>query len=264
MTQHSIAVIGSGNLGSAIIKGLIYSGKYDNKRITVSDKNIEALKSIKKLGVNTTTNNSDAANKGDIIILAVKPYLVKEVINEFIEEIKPKSIIISLAAGVSIKELQCATGTKLTLFRAIPNTAAEVCQSFTSICGVNYSEKELSIISEVFSDIGETEVIPEELMGAATVLASCGTAYAMRFISAASRGGTQMGLQPELAQKMVAQTLRGAAKILNNNSSSHPEQEIDKVTTPGGITITGLNEMEHHNFSSSIIKGLIAAHNKVK
>jgi pyrroline-5-carboxylate reductase len=147
------------------------------------------------------------------------------------------------------------------IFRAIPNTAIAIQESMTCIAEANSTKQQQDTVLSIFEKLGKAAYIPEDLMNAATVIGSCETAYAMRFIRASIEGGVEIGFRPDLAQLIVSQTVLGAAKLLMD-TTKHPEQEIDRVTTPKGITIAGLNEMEHNGFSSSIIKGIIAANNK--
>ena len=144
------------------------------------------------------------------------------------------------------------------LLIAMPNTAVSAAQSMTFIVPVNSNDKLTSEVVDAFGCLGETMVIDEPHLPAATALASCGIAYAMRYVRAAVEGGVELGFKADAAQRMVVQTIRGAAALLSVEGA-HPEREIDKVTTPGGITIRGLNEMEHAGFSSAVIRGLKAS-----
>jgi pyrroline-5-carboxylate reductase len=144
----------------------------------------------------------------------------------------------------------------------MPNTAIAIQESITCISSSNASDTAIKYVEELFSKLGKTANIDEKLMNAATVLGACGTAYAMRYIRANIQGGIEIGFDAKTASLIAAQTVKGAAELLLT-TSTHPEQEIDKVTTPKGCTITGLNEMEHQGFSSSIIKGIAASFDKI-
>ena len=168
-----------------------------------------------------------------------------------------------LRQGAGIKASQIKTwldkgdNTLPPIFLVIPNTAIAVKASMTFIVPVGANAKEQNIVTSIFNELGESIVTEERLLGAGTTLASCGIAYAMRYIRAASEGGVELGFRAADAQRIVQQTVKGAVELLQANGT-HPEQEIDKVTTPGGLTIKGLNEMEHAGFTSAVIRGLKA------
>jgi len=164
--------------------------------------------------------------------------------------------------GIWISDLQEILGKNFTLFRAMPNTAIAINESITCICAYNASEPQVSYVRNMFNQLGKTVMIEEKLMDAATVLGACGTAYAMRYIRANIQGGIEIGFDAATASLIAAQTVKGAAELLLTKHT-HPEQEIDKVTTPKGCTIAGLNEMEHQGFSSSLIKGIVTSYKKI-
>jgi pyrroline-5-carboxylate reductase len=164
---------------------------------------------------------------------------------------------------VDLNELACITGTKVPLFRAMPNTAIALQESMTLISTNVKDENHRQSVVDLFNKMGKTAIIPDELMAAATVLAACGIAFALRYIRAAMQGGVEIGFGAELSQFITAQTVMGAARLVME-SGNHPEKEIDKVTTPRGITITGLNEMENKGFSASLIRGLLASYKKIE
>ena len=173
-----------------------------------------------------------------------------------------KHQIVSVMTGVWIKDIQEILGADFTLFRAMPNTAIAIQQSITCIYGHNANDEQSRFVAELFSQLGKVVFIEEKLMDAATVLGACGTAYAMRYIRANIQGGIEIGFDAATASLIAAQTVKGAAELLLTKHT-HPEQEIDKVTTPKGCTIAGLNEMEHQGFSSSLIKGVVTSYNKI-
>jgi pyrroline-5-carboxylate reductase len=154
-------------------------------------------------------------------------------------------------------------GTDIPIFRVMPNTAIALQESLTCISANGNTAKHKDYVVELFNKLGKTVEIGEELMAAATVLSSCGIAYALRYIRAAMQGGIEIGFGAEMAQFITAQTVKGATELVLQ-SGNHPEREIDKVTTPMGVTITGLNEMEHKGFSSSLIQGVLASYKKIK
>ncbi|WP_068474518.1 pyrroline-5-carboxylate reductase [Saccharicrinis aurantiacus] len=263
MNNKKIAIIGGGNLGQAIAKGLVASEIIEAANLTVTRRRLKLIQNLSDLGINTISDNSEAVSGADIIFLAVKPYQVESIITEIKDAVSSDAIIISLATGVSTADLQNYFDKQLALFLAMPNTAVAIGESMTCIAALNASEEQEQLVLTLFNQVGQALIIPEELMSSATVLAACGIAYALRFVRAATQGGIEIGFGSDLALKIAAQTVKGAAELLIQ-SGTHPEQEIDKVTTPRGVTISGLNEMEHQGFSSSLIKGLITSFNKVQ
>jgi len=260
--SKKIAIIGGGNLGSAIAEGLLNSKFCKATDIIITKRNTSTLKSIQARGVKVTSDNNDAVSRSEIIILAVKPYQVSEVINGFATSLSAKHVLVSVVTGVLIKDLESTIAKKLPVFRAMPNTAIAIQQSMTCLSFSNAAATQISFVTKLFSVLGKVAVINENLMDAATVLGACGTAYAMRYIRANIQGGIEIGFDAATASLIAAQTVKGAAELLLEKGS-HPEQEIDKVTTPKGCTIAGLNEMEHQGFSSSLIKGIATSYNKI-
>lgn len=263
MIAQKITIIGGGNLGSAIAFGLIKSEQIQPSAITVTRRRLSLIEKLQEKGVVITDNNVEASRNAEIIILAIKPYQVLEIIEEIKPVLKPNQILISLVAGVGLQKLEEAAGSNMLIFRAMPNTAIAIQESMTLISTNVKSEELRNLVLHIFDQLGQAIIIAEELMAAATVLASCGIAFALRYMRAAMQGGIEIGFGAEMAQFITAQTVKGATGLILE-SGRHPEQEIDKVTTPRGITITGLNEMEHKGFSSSLIQGLIASFNKIE
>lgn len=258
-----IAILGGGNLGSAIAEGIIQSGFCVAGDITVTKRQIGTLKHLADLGCNVHSDNVKAVKNSDIIILAVKPYNYQIVIDEIKTALNAKKhVLISVITGVWISDLQKAIAKKLAIVRAMPNTAIAIQQSMTCIAAQDTNQEQIEYIQNLFNQLGRTVVIDEQLMDAATVLGACGTAYAMRYIRANIQGGIEIGFDAKTASLIAAQTVLGAAELLIK-TDSHPEKEIDKVTTPKGCTIAGLNEMEHQGFSSSLIQGINASYKKI-
>lgn len=264
-----IAIIGSGNIGGAIGRGLAQSSIFKASDIICTAQSEDTLNKMRDINPDfiLTHNNIEAVNNADIIIIAVKPWRVATVINE----IKPvlnyeKQIIVSVAAGITfeelnnflIKDIDCDNAVAPAIFRIMPNTAIEVLSSMTFIAAYNASQEQTNSILNIFNELGNTLLIDERLMAAGTALASSGIAFALRYIRAAIEGGVELGFYPKQAQEIVVHTVKGAVDLLIENKSN-PEAEIDKVTTPGGITIKGLNEMELSGFTSAVIRGLKAS-----
>lgn len=261
--KKTIAIIGCGNLGTAIVKGILAKSA-DQFQIIATRQRVELLDPLRTIGAHTTNNNVEAVTKADIVLLAVKPYLVASVLEEIKGSLDAGKVIVSLATGISIETIQSIIGNEVPVLRAMPNTATGVGESLTCICANDkMSSAKLEDIVPLFELIGEVIVIREDLMDGATVLGACGIAYVMRFIRAMVQGGIEIGFDAVTASKIANQTVKGAAQLLIKGQT-HPEQEIDKVTTPRGCTIVGLNEMEHQGFSSALIKGIITSFKKIE
>ncbi|MBL4755078.1 MAG: pyrroline-5-carboxylate reductase [Flavobacteriales bacterium] len=263
MLKQKITIVGGGNIGISIAEGLIKSKAIKASQLIVTKRSSKASKELSQLKIQVTNNNIEGVKNADIIVLAVQP---KQLI-PVLDEIKPvlsdkKRIVVSVVSGVSTNEIQKVIGQNIALFRAMPNTAISIQDSMTCIAKKVGTKADEKVVFDLFDNLGEVAAIEEELMASATVLAACGIAFAMRFMRAASQGGIEIGFDAEIAQQIAAQTLRGATSLLLS-SGKHPESEIDKVTTPQGCTIAGLNEMEHQGFSSALIKGLITSHKKI-
>jgi pyrroline-5-carboxylate reductase len=259
-----IAIIGAGNMGGAIARGLSKGTLLDAKNIRVSDVSQANLNAIETFNseIVTSTSNLKVIDGADIIVLAVKPWLVEVIADEIEKKIDyKKQIIVSIAAGVDFGKMTDLFDTDAIMFRVIPNTGIDVLQSVSTISSFKATKEQEELILSLFAELGKAFLVPETQLNAFMSLSSCGIAYAFRYIRAAMEGGVEMGIYPNVAKEVVIQTLRGAIDLLEANNS-HPEVEIDKVTTPGGITIKGLNEMEANGFTNAVIKGLKASHLK--
>lgn len=263
MKVDKLAIIGGGNLGSAIASGILDKGLVKPSQLTMTRRRVEMLNDFAQKGVIVSDNNVEAAQGVSVLLLAVKPYQLESVLKEISPVLTTDTILISLATGVSCEQVRNFCGLNLPVFRAMPNTAIEIGESMTCISSLNASKKQEDVVLNLFGQMGQALMVPEELMAGSTVLAACGIAFAMRFIRAATQGGIEIGFGSRLALQIAAQTVKGAADLIIQKGN-HPEDEIDKVTTPRGVTISGLNEMEHQGFSSSLIKGLLASYNKIE
>lgn len=260
--SKKIAIIGGGNLGTAIAEGLLKSKFSKPADIIITKRVPSTLKHLKSKGVTVGDNNNDAVRASELVILAVKPFQVKEVIEGIKNDLTSKHIIVSVVTGVLIKDIEEVIENDLPVFRAMPNTAIAIQESMTCLSYNKTAATHIKYVNDLFDTLGRVVRIDEKLMDAATVLGACGTAYAMRYIRANIQGGIEIGFDALTASLIAAQTVKGAAELLLQKGT-HPEQEIDKVTTPKGCTIAGLNEMEHQGFSSSLIKGLVASYDKI-
>lgn len=260
--NKKIAIIGGGNLGAAIAEGLVKSGFTLPEHVMVTRRNIKPIQHLEEKGILVGDNNIEAVRYADFVILAVKPFQVADVINSIKKELTPKHLLVSVVTGITVDELLHHVGKKIGVVRAMPNTAIAIQESMTCICSRNVNDEQATYVNDLFNQLGRVVTIDEKLMDAATVLGACGIAYALRFIRANIQGGIEIGFDAATASLIAAQTVKGAAELLIQ-TGRHPEQEIDKVTTPKGCTIAGLNEMEHQGFSSSLIKGISASFDKI-
>ena len=249
-------------MGGAMANGFIKSGAVKPADISVANPTAQKLEHFALQGASVTTDNKTAAEGADIVVIAVKPWLVEQVVNE----LKPvlnytRQTIITVAAGISGSQFTAwlrKDDAVPQTFIVIPNTAIAVLASMTFIVPVNATTDTTAIVKALFDNVGQTMVTDERHLSAGMTLASCGIAYAMRYVRAAAEGGVELGFKADMAKDIVLQTMKGAVELLQANGN-HPEAEIDKVCTPGGLTIRGLNEMEHAGFTSAVIRGLKAA-----
>jgi pyrroline-5-carboxylate reductase len=261
--NKKVAIIGGGNLGASMAEGLVSSGFVSADHLIVTKRNITTLSPLEAKGVTVTSDNNKAVQQAEWIVLAVKPFQIKEVLSGILPDLDPKKhVLVSVVTGVWIKDIQEIVGDQFPVFRAMPNTAIAIRESMTCICAQQSSVAQIQYATDLFDQLGRSVFIEEKLMDAATVLGACGTAFAMRYIRANIQGGIEIGFSAATASLIAAQTVKGAAELLLQKNT-HPEQEIDKVTTPKGCTIAGLNEMEHQGFSSSLIKGIATSYNKI-
>ena len=261
-SNSTVAIIGGGNLGLSIANGLHNANLFSPAKIFITRRHLDPLGEYRTKGFNVTSDNASAVKKSDVVIIAVQP----QQLNDILLEIKPalkanKHILISVVSGAGIKAIKKVIGKNISVIRAMPNTAIAIQQSITCLASDTKTEHSLKIAEAIFNSVGKTIIIDEEMMIPATALGACGIAFFMRAIRAASQGGIEIGFHSEEALYIAAQTALGAASLILEKKS-HPESEVDKVTTPRGCTIAGLNQMEHNGFSSALIKGIVSSAEK--
>ena len=243
-------------MGLSLAKGLVKAGKYEPGQVIITRRNVKALTDMADQGYQVSDDNARAVAQARTIVVAVLPQQLNTLLDAIRDEINPEQhLVISIASGVSVQDVISRIGKDVQVVRAMPNTAIAIQESMTCVAAGNATGDNLNKVKELFDTVGETIEIPEELMTSATALCACGIAFFLRAIRAASQGGVEIGFHAAEALHMAAQTAKGAAALLLTNHS-HPENEIDKVTSPRGCTIAGLNEMEHEGFSSALIKGI--------
>ena len=254
-----IAMIGAGAMGGATVEGLIKGLTFKNEDIIVSDPSQAVLDKFARQGTSVTTDNAEAARQADVVCVVVKPWLVEAVLRGIKEELNPdRQILVVIAAGVPSASIREWLGEYCPpLMLCIPNIAIAQLASMTFLVPATTAPAQTELVKGIFEEMGTVLLTDEQHLASGTTLASCGIAYAMRYIRAASEGGVELGFKADDAKQIVMQTVKGAVELLQA-SGMHPEQAIDLVTTPGGLTIKGLNEMEHAGFTSAVIRGLKA------
>lgn len=258
LTTAKIAIIGGGNIGVALAVGLAGSNKYKENEIAITRRRPKKLEKLIKGRFLITSNNALAVSNSTIVVLAVLPQQINQVLEEIKGVLNESHLLVSVVSGVSIKNIIDVVGKDIHVVRAMPNTAISIGDSMTCIAALQRSTDKIKEVRALFDTVGITMVINESQMTSATALCACGIAFFLRAIRAASQGGTEIDFHSTEALKMAAQTAKGAAGLLLANNT-HPEDEIDKVTSPKGCTIAGLNQMEHNGFSSAFIKGITAS-----
>ncbi len=259
----NIAILGGGNLGAAIAQGIVKAKVAKASQVYITRRQLTKLEELKNQGFKITTANVEAIKNSSIIMLCVQPKQLSGLLEEVHAALdKRKHVLVSTITGVATEEIASKSPKNISIIRAMPNTAVAIGASMTCLCTANATTKQMKDIQNIFNALGETLIIEERLMKAATVLAASGIAFFMRYLRAATQGGIQLGFDSEDAQFIARQTAKGAAMLLQQHHA-HPEVEIDKVTTPEGCTIAGLNEMEHQGLSSALIKGIVASFEKI-
>ncbi|WP_432709936.1 pyrroline-5-carboxylate reductase [Pedobacter sp.] len=254
--QGNIAIIGSGNIGLSLAKGLVKANYVKASQICLTRRNLDHLAVYAEQGFQVSSDNRHAVSQATIVVLAVLPQQLNQLLEQISSVVDPqKHLIISVASGVTCQDIRAKLSEQVQVIRAMPNTAIAIGQSMTCVATDNGNDAQIQEVTRMFETVGAVVKINEDLMTAATALCACGIAFFLRAIRAASQGGVEIGFHADEALKMAVQTAKGAADLLLQ-MESHPEQEIDKVTSPKGCTIAGLNEMEHNGFSSSLIKGI--------
>ena len=264
LRNKKICIIGTGNMGEALVSGLISSASSKPENITCTDVRETKLKAIKdKYGVQTKTSNSEAVAESDIVIYAVKPQIMAAVLKETAQKLDISKLIISIAAGVPMEAIEAFLNKKLRLIRVMPNIAAAVKEAATAIAaGKNATEEDIKQTMTIFNSIGKTVFIPENyLMDAITGLSGSGPAYIFLIVEALADAGVKVGLARQEALFLSAQTVLGAAKMLME-TQEHPGQLRDRVTSPGGTAIAGLATLEQGGLRTTLINAVEVATNR--
>ncbi len=266
LNNKKIAIIGTGNMGEALVSGLIGSGSSKPKNIICTDVRQHKLDDIKsKYKVRTTSSNLKAVAEADIIIYAVKPQIMAATLTETAAKLDMSKLVISIAAGVPLAAMESCISKNLRLIRVMPNIAAFVKEAASAIAaGAHATKEDVSLAMEIFSSIGKCIFLKENyLMDAITGLSGSGPAYIFLIVDALADAGVKMGLSRQDSLLLAAQTVLGAAKLLIE-TQEHPGQLKDKVTSPGGTAIAGLATLESGGLRTTLINAVEAATNRSK
>ncbi len=258
--KNKITIIGTGKMGEALISGLLHSKKFDVSASTRSKQNAEEIK--KKYKIQCHTDNLKAIQSSDIVVIAVKPYQAKEVLNQCSKQLSKNKLLISVCAAINTELLQEWSGRKCAVIRTMPNTPCLINEGMTVLTaaeGVNSDQ--IDVAHEIFNTVGKTAFVEEHLMDAVTGLSGCGPAYMYLIIEAMSEAGVKVGLPRKVATLLSAQTMLGSAKMLLDRGV-HPAELKDEVTTPAGVTVDGLMALEEGALRSTMIKAVVAATKK--
>lgn len=256
---ESLAILGGGSLGQALARGWAGSGLFQPSEVHLTRRHPEKLAALADEGFVIGSDNLGAVSAADCIVVTVQPGQMDTVLEEISSGVDPeRHTVISVATGVRLERLRSFLGGDVSLVRAMPNTAVVTMNSMTCLTADPADDSGLEVARFLFDAVGLTMVIDEEMMIPATALCACGIAFFLRTIRAAAQGGTEIGFHAEEALLLAAQTALGAAELVIRGDG-HPEDEIDRVTTPRGCTIAGLNELEHRGFSSAMIRGILTS-----
>jgi pyrroline-5-carboxylate reductase len=263
--SKNIGFIGCGNMAKAMIGGIVTSKLYSKENVIVSNPSNPSLEYIKdKFGVITTNDNLKVAKFSDILILSIKPNKYKTVINTIKDLIKENTIIISIAAGISIKTIEEYFDKEVKIIRTMPNTPAMVGEGMSSLCSnKNVNEDEVTLVEDIFRAFGKVEVVDESLMDVVTGVSGSSPAFVYMFIEALADGAVLEGLPRDKAYKMAAQAVLGSAKMVLE-TGKHPGQLKDEVCSPAGTTIESVYFLEKNDFRGSIIEAVKVCVEKAK
>jgi pyrroline-5-carboxylate reductase len=260
LTGKRFAFIGAGNMAGALIKGLIRSGKVKPQDIQASDRRSEHLGQVEKaFGIRIAEDNPACVEGASLVVLAVKPQVMPEVMHGLAGKIPPEALVVSVAAGVTTRAIEAALGGKTRVVRAMPNTAAMVGYSATAVCpGAYATPPDLATGRELFEAVGRVVTVDEVHLDAVTGLSGSGPAYIFLIIEALADAGVKVGLSRDVALTLAAQTLLGSAHMLLE-TGEHPGKLKDQVTSPGGTAIAGLHTLEAGGLRTTLMNAVEAA-----
>ncbi|MDP4162880.1 MAG: pyrroline-5-carboxylate reductase [Bacillota bacterium] len=263
--NKKIGFIGCGKMANAMIEGILRSNLISPDNIKVSARTEETLKKIKsKYKINTTLQNGEVAEFADIVILAVKPDLYSSVINEIKTKVKEDAVIVTIAAGISLNDVENFFGRNVKAVRTMPNTPSFAGEGMSALCpNASITEEDLARIERVFNSFGKTEILEEKLMDAVPAISGSSPAYVYMMIEAMADGGVRLGVPRDKAYRLAAQAVMGAAKMVLE-SGEHPGALKDNVCTPGGATIEAVATLEQHHFRGAVLAAMESCYEKTK
>ena len=265
LKNRQVGFVGAGNMGEALIKGLLHGHLCRPEQITCSDIRPERLKAIKEAyGVKTTSSNSEVVKHSDIVILAVKPQILKQVVGDIGKYFEPSKLVISIAAGVAMESIESCAKQELKLIRVMPNICVSVGEGVSAIAAGKHATKEdLMVAKAIFDSAGKSLFVEENLLDAVTGLSGSGPAYIFLIIDALADAGVKVGLARSDALLLASQTVLGSAKMLIE-TGEHPGRLKDMVTSPGGTSIAGLHALEEGGVRTTLIKAVEVATQRSK
>ena len=257
--MKKIGFIGAGNMAEALIKGILKASLYSSQKIILSDINQDRLLYLnKKYGPQAAKSNSDLVTQSDIVILAIKPQIVTDVLNEIAPEINKHKLFISIAAGIKLSLFKAHLGKDIRLIRVMPNTPALMLEGITAICSDGVMQDDMERAKQIFSAVGRIVVIKESLIDVITGLSGSGPAYVAMIVEALTDGGVLMGLPREISQELSLQTVLGTTRLLME-SKKHPAFLKDMVSSPGGTTIQGIYALEKGGLRATLMEAIKSA-----
>ncbi len=264
LSEKRFAIVGAGNMGLALLRGLLDSRSLHPQNITVRNKRKERSDLlVQKYGVRTATTNADCVRGADVVILSVKPQIFSKVLEEMKSEVQ-NALMISVAAGISTRRIEHEIGGAPRVIRAMPNTPALIKEGATAICAGEYAnEDDVQLAQTVFAKVGRVVVVDEVHLDAVTGLSGSGPAYIFLIIEAFADAGVKVGLSREIAMELAVQTIQGSARMLQQ-LGEHPGKLKDQVTSPGGTAIAGLHTLEEGGLRTTIMNAVEAATNRAK
>jgi pyrroline-5-carboxylate reductase len=265
LASHTIGFIGAGNMAEALIRGLVHGNHVPASRITASGPRRERLdKLAKTYGIATGIDNREVASSVDIVVLSVKPQILDKVLREIGDQLRPGTLVVSIAAGVGTESIESTVAQGVRVVRAMPNTPALVGAGATAIApGKHASDSDLAMAKAVFDAVGITVVLDEVHLDAVTGLSGSGPAYIFLILEALSDAGVKVGLSRRNAQLLAAQTVMGSAKMLLE-TDEHVGRLKDMVTSPGGTAIAGLHTLEQGGLRTTLINAVETATKRAK
>ena len=260
LSDKKLAVLGTGKLGSILLRAYLKQGLFSPKKVTATVKHSEKAAALaKELGVNVTTENRKAVQDADIVLLGVKPQVVSDVLKEILPELSEKTLVISVAASVPTNYIEQHLGGRVPVVRVMPNTCSTVGCGMAGICrGANAAAEHVEVAKAMFNAVGRTVVVDEKNMDAVTGLSASGPAFAYIILESLAEAGVKVGLPRDVATLLAAQTMKGSASVVLE-TGDHPALLKDAVTTPAGCTIDGILELEEGKLRVTLIKAVVKA-----